>query len=202
MTESVANMLILLTLMERVTSLRTIISVCWLVGYSVGWYVVGLSQFPNQLKKTSLLPGLSVCHKFLKGREVQLPCSYRSTCFHSYVWYSYAIYTSANLRLVAFFHQRGLLFFIYINIFLLSNRWIDKIINVRANHNSLSIFIPLSLSQLSLSLSLSFSLYLSIYLSIYNTHSLSQTILNRKLTWPKFLCLFVWQNSLSAYYLA
>ena len=27
------------------------------------------------------LVGLSVCHYFLKGREVTLPCSHQSTCF-------------------------------------------------------------------------------------------------------------------------
>ena len=40
------------------------LSVCWLLGWLIGPLV-----------------GMSVCHNFLTGREVTLPCSYRSTCF-------------------------------------------------------------------------------------------------------------------------
>ena len=37
-----------------------------------------LSVRPSVVRRTV---GLSVCHHFLNGREVSLPCSYRSTCF-------------------------------------------------------------------------------------------------------------------------
>ena len=41
-------------------------SLCWSLGWLVSW-LVG--------------PYVSVCRKVLKGREVKLPCSYRSTCY-------------------------------------------------------------------------------------------------------------------------
>ena len=62
----IINKYICIWQLSRLTSLWTGLSVCRLVGWSVDRSV-----------------GLSVCHNFLEGQEVSLPCSYQSTCFPS-----------------------------------------------------------------------------------------------------------------------
>ena len=85
-------------------------SVCRLVGWSVGWLV-----------------GQSVCHNFPKGREVSLLCSYRSTCLTFERWHSMkrnGETLELKLIIAAFICLRRIILF-QIPVYAIDNLFID-----------------------------------------------------------------------------
>ena len=64
----------------------------WSVGWLVGWFTVWLVRWSAGWLAGWLVSwsgGRSVCHNFLKGREVTLPCSYPSMLY--YCWWIFSL---------------------------------------------------------------------------------------------------------------